>query len=209
MLPPLGLKASQTKPTSNCVKFQLICISPKNQRGFTLLELLIVAIILAVIAAIVVPQLSAVSSDAQESAIKSNLRVIRSAINYYVQQHNHYPGSVAADGASCPASGVAGKGDASNASQREKAFASQLTMYTNAAGQACSTKDANFRYGPYLKVAQTEMHGFPVNPITSKNKVEVVVTGDMLLSSAATNGGWKYDAVNGKFIADHTDFDHF
>lgn len=195
---------------SHCVRHPTLRIcSPKLHCGFTLVELLIVAIILAVLMAIVVPQFGSLTSDAQESALRSNLSGIRSAIDLYFQQHGHYPGSVAANGASCPAGGTAGNGNANNAIQRAQAFASQLTMYTNSAGEACSTTDATFRFGPYLSVAQMGESGIPMNPLTADNPVEVIVTGDLLINSTVTTGGWKYDAVTGKFIADHSDFDHF
>src|ERR1035437_949098 len=43
------------------------------QAGFTLVELLIVVIILAILAAIVIPQFTSTTTDAQESALDSNL----------------------------------------------------------------------------------------------------------------------------------------
>ena len=51
------------------------------QRGFTLVELLIVVIILAILAAIVIPQFSSATTDAQEAALDSNLNALRSAID--------------------------------------------------------------------------------------------------------------------------------
>ena len=50
------------------------------QRGFTLVELLIVVIILAILAAIVIPQFSSATVDAQEASLDSNLNALRSAI---------------------------------------------------------------------------------------------------------------------------------
>ena len=61
------------------------------QRGFTLVELLIVTIILAILASIVVPQFAATTDDAKLSALDSNLASIRSAVDLYYQQHGHYP----------------------------------------------------------------------------------------------------------------------
>ena len=177
-------------------------------RGFTLVELLIVVIILAIIAAIVVPQFSASTNDAKESALQSNLAGMRSAIDLYFQQHGVYPGSADASGATCPNSGNAGTGDASTAAEKAKAFAEQLTMYTNAAGLACSTTDAVFQFGPYLKTAQTGEAGLPANPVTTANAVLAVSAGDLNMTSAGTTGGWKYDTVTGKIIADHSGFDH-
>ena len=82
-------------------------------------------------------------------------------------------------------------------------------MYTNAAGEACSTTDATFRFGPYLRVSQMGESGIPINPITANNSVEVVVNGNLLMSSTVTTSGWKYDAITGNFIADHSDYDNF
>src|SRR5918996_4328030 len=65
------------------------------QAGFTLVELLIVVIILAVLAAIIVPQFSSATKDAQDAALDANLSSIRSAIELYRAQHNGaYPGAI-------------------------------------------------------------------------------------------------------------------
>jgi len=63
-----------------------------KRRGFTLVELMIVVVILGILAAIVVPQFSEASSDAQLNALSSNLRVVRGQIELYKLQHNStYP----------------------------------------------------------------------------------------------------------------------
>ena len=176
-------------------------------KGFTLVELLIVVIILAIIAAIVVPQLSASTNDAKESALDTNLARMRSAIDLYYQQHGDYPGNKTAEGATCPSSGDAGTGTAASAAEKAEAFGSQLTMYTNAAGQACSTTDAVFKFGPYVKSAVLGEAGLPDNPMTATNAVLVVSAGNLTMTSAVTTGGWKYDDVVGKLIADHSGYD--
>jgi general secretion pathway protein G len=64
-----------------------------GQRGFTLVELLIVVIILGILAAVVIPQFNTVSADAKESSLVANLNTIRQAISLYRVQHNEiYPG---------------------------------------------------------------------------------------------------------------------
>ncbi|MCP5149293.1 MAG: prepilin-type N-terminal cleavage/methylation domain-containing protein [Ectothiorhodospiraceae bacterium] len=179
----------------------------RRQGGFTLVELLIVVIILGIIAAIVVPQLSTSTSDAKMSALDSDLARLRSAVDLYYQQHGHYPGNAAASGATCPSGGTAGAGTIADAANRGTSFAEQLTMYTNAAGQACSTTDTTFRYGPYLKAATLGAAGLPKNPFTDSRAVSVVTSGNLVMASASTTGGWLYDATIGKLIADHQDYD--
>ena len=127
--------------------------SSTNRKGFTLVELLIVVIILAILAAIIVPQFSAATDDAKQSAYDTNVANIRAAIDLYRQQHNAYPGAVAATAATCP-DGVNVHGTVGADS-----FDAQLRNYTNAAGQACTGTDSTFKYGPYLK------DPLPANPL--------------------------------------------
>lgn len=60
--------------------------------AFTLVEVLIVVIVLGILAAIVVPQFSSASSDANLAALQTNLQTIRAQIELYKAQHNgSYP----------------------------------------------------------------------------------------------------------------------
>jgi general secretion pathway protein G len=162
------------------------------QRGFTLVELLIVVIILAILAAIIIPQFTAATDDAAQSAYDTNIANIRAAIDLYRQQHGDYPGAVTSSGGTCPAGSAAVAGVVG-----EPAFLAQLRNYTNAAGQACTGTDAEFRYGPYLK------DDLPENPLatTPINTVTVVNTGILGLTSGNT-GGWRFDSITGEFIGD-------
>ena len=67
----------------------------KNLRyrgGFTLVELLIVAIILAILAAVVIPQFGEATQDTKISVVKSTLHTVRSQLELYRLQHNgQYP----------------------------------------------------------------------------------------------------------------------
>ena len=58
------------------------------RNGFTLVEILIVVTILGVLAAIVVPQFSSASSDAQLSSMCVNLQALRKQIELYKHHHN-------------------------------------------------------------------------------------------------------------------------
>lgn len=170
-----------------------------KSKGFTLVELLIVVIILAVLAAIVVPQFSANTDDAKLASSKSNLSAVRSAIDFYYQQHGHYPGGVATgNGPTC--NGVGG----SAALNTEAAMLDHLTRYSNSDGATCSRADAGYDYGPYLKT------GIPTEAVSNDGAVEIDASGDLAMEAAATAaGGWKYDPQSGKFIINHPDRDEF
>ncbi|MGI9234037.1 MAG: type II secretion system protein [Woeseiaceae bacterium] len=168
-------------------------VKQQVQRGFTLVELLIVVIILAILAAIIIPQFTAATDDATQSAYDTNIANIRSAIDLYRQQHQEYPGAVVSTGAGCPAGSTNVVGAVG-----EAAFLAQLRNYTNAGGIACTGTDANFKYGPYLK------DDLPINPLgdtTPNNTVTVVTTGILGMTTGDTDG-WRFDSVTGEFIGD-------
>jgi general secretion pathway protein G len=98
-------------------------LARRTQRGFTLVELLIVVIILGILAAVVIPQFNTISADAKESSLVSNLNTVRQAISLYRVQHMEtYPG----------------QGGWSE-------FVTQLTTATNQDGTTGT------KYGPYLR----------------------------------------------------------
>ncbi|MGD0387988.1 MAG: prepilin-type N-terminal cleavage/methylation domain-containing protein [Tepidisphaeraceae bacterium] len=57
------------------------------RRGFTLVEILIVVIILGILAAIVIPQFTNASQNARESSLQSTLQTLRSQIQLFKLQH--------------------------------------------------------------------------------------------------------------------------
>lgn len=69
-------------------------------RGFTLLELLIVMIIIAVLAAIAIPNLSGSTKEAVASSVLSDLRNAKAALETYYASYKRYPTqtATAADG---------------------------------------------------------------------------------------------------------------
>ena len=63
----------------------------RSSRGFTLVEILIVVIILGILAAIVIPQFTNASSDARTSSVRSTLQTLRSQIELFKIQHGDVP----------------------------------------------------------------------------------------------------------------------
>jgi general secretion pathway protein G len=63
-----------------------------RSKGFTLVEILIVVVILGILAAIVIPQFTNASESAKSSSLVSQLQTIRSQLELYQVQHNgSYP----------------------------------------------------------------------------------------------------------------------
>ena len=61
------------------------------RKGFTLIELMIVVVILGILSAIAIPKFHDVSESAKLASCRSNLRTIASALQLYRAEHNSYP----------------------------------------------------------------------------------------------------------------------
>jgi prepilin-type N-terminal cleavage/methylation domain-containing protein len=93
-----------------------------RRSAFTLVEVLIVVVIMAILAAAIIPQFTDSTKDAKSSTVQFNLSTLRSQIQLYRTQHN---------------------------GSNPTATLVELTQTTNAAGTAGS--GANFPFGPYLR----------------------------------------------------------
>lgn len=78
-----------------------------NNKGFTLVEILIVVVILGILAAIVVPQFTSASSEAVKGALQSQIQTVTSQVELYrVNNNGEYPFEAATD----PLGGTANDG---------------------------------------------------------------------------------------------------
>jgi len=165
----------------------------KSEQGFTLVELLIVVIILAIMAAIAIPQFGSSTEDAKISTLETNLQQLRAAVELYYHQHNtRYPGSYAeTDGTTATAT----------AGAAQTAFIAQLTQYTDKNGKVAGVKDATFKYGPYIKKLT-----LPKNPfLTGASAVGVLadITSNDITVAPTVDGttGWKFFVKLGRMVA--------
>ena len=68
--------------------------SRRGQRGFTLIELMVVAAIIGILASMAVVQLRQTPQRAKEAALKENLYVLRNVIDQYFTDKGKYPDSL-------------------------------------------------------------------------------------------------------------------
>ena len=100
--------------------------SIRRNKGFTLIEILIVVIILGILAAIVIPQFSNASTSAKTSAVTSTAQSLRQQVALYKLQHNDNLPSAAT-------------------------FWTKMTTATDSAGVAYTTASVDGPFGPYMQ----------------------------------------------------------
>jgi prepilin-type N-terminal cleavage/methylation domain-containing protein len=65
--------------------------APTARKGFTLLEMTLVVVVLAALSVLVVASLEGVQSDAEQNVARSELRAIREAVNRFKADTGHLP----------------------------------------------------------------------------------------------------------------------
>ncbi|CAN5479113.1 hypothetical protein BH09SUM1_BH09SUM1_10200 [soil metagenome] len=77
----------------------------RGMRAFTLIELLIVVAIIAILAAIAVPNVLEAQTRAKVARAKADMRSLATALESYAVDHNHYPWPGDDAGVTLPSSG--------------------------------------------------------------------------------------------------------
>ena len=153
-----------------------------HSRGFTLVELLIVVVILGILAGIVLPSFTASTEDAQVAAAVQNLQSLRASTDLYKVQHNNlFPGYPVGGGAPTAA-----------------LFVDQLTLASQKDGSTAALGTAGFDLGPYLR------NGMPNNPFNELNTVLIIADAAAMPGAADDTTGWIFKPLTGELKCNST-----
>jgi type II secretion system protein G len=149
-------------------------------KGFTLVELLIVVVVLGILAGIVLPAFNSSTDDAKSSAAQQNLAAIRSAVDLYKVQHSDtFPGYPVGGG-----------------TPTDTLFVDQLSKVTKKDGTSAALGTAGYPFGPYLKT------GIPANPFNNLSTIQIIADGAAMPTSGDDSHGWVYKPQTGELKCD-------
>jgi general secretion pathway protein G len=155
----------------------------KRAGAFTLVEILIVVVLLGVLAAMVVPTFSRATTPAKESAMASELALLRRFVLIYASQHLEVaPGYPNGDSTAAPT---------------EAAFRDQAMLSSNTSGQTAAIGMPGFPHGPYLS-------RIPINPFNGRDTVHMLANGQAFPAAADNNHGWICRPETGEVRPDNT-----
>lgn len=153
-------------------------MTPNSKNGFSLVEVIVTAAILLMLAVMALPHFTASLADAQAATIINDLQSVRTASEFYRYQHEEvWPGNLAGGGSSAAA------------------LANQLMQATDGDGNWASVGTPGYPYGPYLP------EGIPENVYNALDSV-TLFTGSKPAADNAS--GWHYNATTGEFRANST-----
>lgn len=157
---------------------KLACVSVwrRARRALSLIEVLIVVVIMAILAAVVIPQFASSTEDARASALQFNLHTLRSQIELYKAQHFGRPPEL-----------------------RDNTLP-QLTSATNAQGQI-GPPGPDYPFGPYVQQALPPNPYDGKNRV-----VQVANPGQIPTAPADANGGWQYDPTTGAIYPNNPEY---
>jgi len=146
-----------------------------HHRGFSLVELVIVVVIIGVLSAVAVPRISSAAKGAKAEALLATLTNVRKAIDVYYAEHGKYPGYT--PGTTTPNNTI---------------FINQLMDYSSETGATNGVGNSTFLYGPYLRPP------FPENPFNHLSTV-VVKANASVADPVKESVGWVAVLSDGAF----------
>ena len=155
----------------------------RQARAFTLVEILIVVVLLGVMAGIVIPSVARSGTAARESALASDLALLRRFVLIYKSQHLEVsPGYPSGDTTATPT---------------EEAFVDQAILSSKSGGETAARGTAGFNCGPYLS-------RIPENPLNNLDTIQMVPSGGSFPAAADGSHGWIFKSETGEIRPDNT-----
>lgn len=149
----------------------------RRTSGFTLVEILIVVVLLAVLAAVVIPSIGNSATAARETTLAMDVSLLRRFIQVYAGQHLEV---------------APGYPDGNRSlSPMEDAFVRQATASSNSQGQTAARGTAGFPWGPYVS-------NIPPNPFNKRVTIRMLADGDAFPPAPDDQHGWIYKAATGE-----------
>jgi len=155
----------------------------RNRSAFTLIEMLIVIVVVAILALIVIPRVMSAQRRSQESVLKDNIRELRSAITRFYSDTGVFPTTL-----------------------NDLLVTSSPTNGINEAGMEISIPPGTYA-GPYMTPSGglTKSPGIPVNPFCDTG-VNGEIT-DHWAYPVTDAPGKVVSAVTGRVTLDGADFE--
>jgi general secretion pathway protein G len=141
-----------------------------SKKAFTLIELMLVAAILGILAAIVLPMMLNHISQGKEAAAQDALRIMRSQIALYKFEH-----------------GGLSPGYMNGVQATPTVLNNQFIGTSSITGMASATRTpaGAYVYGPYLQK-------MPVNPFNNLSTIKYVPNATAYSAAATKTTGWLY-----------------
>lgn len=152
--------------------------------AFTLIEILIVVVILAILATVGIVMFGSASKEAREAVLKEELRFMRTQLALYRASHAN-------------AAGI----DPASGNPDESVLVAQLTMSTDFYGNTAAERDATHTFPPYLS-------SFPKNPFLAENadRIKFVASSEGLSGAVDESTGWIYCPQTLEFVANSIEY---
>ncbi len=132
-----------------------------------MVEILIVVVIVGILAAVVLPQLSTAGVCARANMLAEDLRTTRSQIFLFKWRHNGVPPGY-------PGLNRSAEPDADT-------FTAHMTQATTLNGAVAAPGTPGYPYGPYLTKV-------PVNPVNGKSTIQILSAAQAVVAMAKKLG---------------------